>query len=151
MMSSKIIVFVCTSNTCRSPIAEGLARKYINDNGLDSNYTIISRALTDHYEPVDSQASCHGIYVMMNEYNIDISNHRSKLLNENDMNVSHMVIGVSQSHYNEIIKRHPTFVHKVTKLSEDVMDPWHQPIDVYQKTATTLSRLIKDIMTKIIE
>ena len=150
MEINKIIVFVCTSNTCRSPMAEGLARKYLKDNSLDGKYTVISRGLTDMYEPIGSQASNHGIHVMINDYNIDVSNHRSKLLNDIDMNDSYIVIAVSQSHYNEIIKRYPNNINKVSKLSEDVMDPWHENVDVYQKTAFKLSNLINDIMTKII-
>ena len=144
-----LIIFVCTSNTCRSPIASGLARKYLNDNNLNDKYNILSRALTDAYEPENSQASLHGIKVMKDNYDIDISDHRSKLLDDNDMNNAYKIITVSQSHYNETIKRYPQYINKVMTLSEDVIDPWHQPLNVYKQTAITLSRLVNDIMIKI--
>ena len=41
---------ICTSNTCRSPMAEYLARQWFMRNDM-KNYTVISRALTDRYEP----------------------------------------------------------------------------------------------------
>jgi len=142
------IIFVCTSNTCRSPIASALAIKYLHDHD-NQKYTVISRALTDAYEPEDSQASLYGIEVMKNDYNIDISYHRSKLLDDNDMNNAYKVIAVSQSHYNEIVRRYPNYVNKILTLAEDVTDPWHQPLAIYKQTAITLSRLINDTMIKI--
>lgn len=148
-MEPSTIIFVCTSNTCRSPIASALASKYLYDNKLNNKYMIISRGLSNEYEPENSLASLHGINTLKNDYNIDISNHRSMLLNDNDMNNATTIIGVTQSHYNEIIKRYPSHSNKVTKLAHDVQDPWHQPIEAYQHTAITLSKLINDIMMKI--
>ena len=143
------IIFVCTSNTCRSPIASALAIKYLQDHDNNEKYKVISRALTDAYEPEGSQASYNGIEVMKNDYNIDISHHRSKLLDDNDMNNAYKVIAVSRSHYNEIVRRYPNYVSKITTLAEDVTDPWHQPIEIYKQTAITLSKLINDIMITI--
>jgi len=143
-----LLIFVCTSNTCRSPMAEGLSKKF-NIDKLNNKYNIISRALTDAYEPENSIASLNSYETMKNDFNIDISNHRSKLLDDNDVNQAYKIIGVTQGHYNEIVKRYPNQINKVTKLQKDIPDPWHQSIEIYKKTAIIMNEQINDIMNKI--
>ena len=64
-LNKKIIIFLCTGNSCRSQIAEGLAKKYL------SNYKVKSAGT--HPEPINPLA-----IEIMNEINIDISNYNSK-------------------------------------------------------------------------
>lgn len=59
----KVIVFVCVSNTCRSPMAEYMFRDIIQKNGRASEFTVKSRSLTDMYEPPNSPASENGVQV----------------------------------------------------------------------------------------
>ena len=39
------IVFVCTANICRSPMAEGMFRKMIEENGLEESVFCLSFGL----------------------------------------------------------------------------------------------------------
>lgn len=143
-----LLIFVCTSNVCRSPMAEGFSRKF-NIDKLNDKYHICSRALTNQYEPEGSPASMNSIETMKNDFHIDIANHESKLLDDNDVAKAYKIIGVSQSHYSEICKRYPSHANKVTKLEKDIPDPWHQPIQVYQITATLMNEQINSIMDKM--
>jgi len=67
---SKRVLFLCTGNSCRSQMAEGLAR----------------RLLPDGYEVFSAGIEKHGLNPMaveaMSEIGIDISGHRSKTLDE---------------------------------------------------------------------
>lgn len=44
------VLFVCTGNICRSPTAEGIFRKYVEDAGLSEKIQIDSAGLLDHHE-----------------------------------------------------------------------------------------------------
>ncbi|NWF90719.1 MAG: low molecular weight phosphotyrosine protein phosphatase [Ignavibacteriaceae bacterium] len=46
----KKILFVCLGNICRSPAAEGILKKYINESGLENEYQIDSAGLLDYHE-----------------------------------------------------------------------------------------------------
>ncbi|MEC8114440.1 MAG: low molecular weight protein arginine phosphatase [Planctomycetota bacterium] len=50
---SQHILFICTGNTCRSPLAEGLARDWLRQHGLDSTWTVGSAGVfaVDGSEP----------------------------------------------------------------------------------------------------
>ncbi len=59
----KLIIFVCVSNTCRSPMAEYLCRKKLQEAGLSEEYSTCSRSLSTNYEPENSPASPQGVEV----------------------------------------------------------------------------------------
>ena len=71
----KSILFVCTGNTCRSPMAEGLFKKMLSDRGYNWNFCWFCWDYGFWIFP----ASHYAIEVM-NEEGIDISAHRSKKL-----------------------------------------------------------------------
>lgn len=63
---NKLILFVCVSNTCRSPMAEHLFRKKLEAKGWSAeNYVVGSRSLSTDYEPEGSPASPQGVEVII--------------------------------------------------------------------------------------
>lgn len=82
------ILFVCTGNTCRSPMAEGYLRsKNIKD------VTVSSRGLAADGSPVSANAAA-----VMAEVGIDIGNHISKQLGAEDIRRADKIICLSHSH-----------------------------------------------------
>ena len=69
VIQNKRVLFLCTGNSCRSQIAEGLARKYLN------NYTIESAGTNpETVNPIAIE--------VMREIDIDLSNHYSKSITD---------------------------------------------------------------------
>ena len=79
-----VVIFVCVSNVCRSPMAEYLFRNLVTKNSAAATAVgVRSRSLSTQYEPVGSPASANGVKVMQDCYGgIDMSSHRSALLSE---------------------------------------------------------------------
>lgn len=100
------IIFVCTSNVCRSPPAAALAKKWLEDHG-QPDASVISRSLTTDYEPENSPASEYSIQIMNELYNIDISSQRSKLLDADDVESADVIVGITSSHRQYIINKFP--------------------------------------------
>lgn len=90
IMATKLIIFVCTSNTCRSPIAEQLAKEHLKNNNIEG-FEIKSRSISTDYEPEGSPASPEGVEVMRRLYNIDMRAHRSKLITTPDIDAASKV------------------------------------------------------------
>jgi protein-tyrosine-phosphatase len=59
-MSTKLIVFVCISNTCRSPMCEYMLRDQLVQAQIADKFTVVSRSLTEDYEPSGSPANEQG-------------------------------------------------------------------------------------------
>ena len=79
------LVFLCTSNVCRSPIAEAISAEIVASSGLSEQVTVCSRGLTDAYsewghgaEPrMVEAAKKHGLGVVAMER---LTHHGSQLL-----------------------------------------------------------------------
>lgn len=115
------IIYICTGNTCRSPMAEGYAKAV-----LSNIHTVESRGLfTD-----GSIANPNSVSVMK-EIGIDISNHISATLSKKDLDAD-LLICLENSHADKLIgagiKKEKTAV-----LGEGVSDPYGQDIDKYRE------------------
>ncbi len=62
-VNQKLVLFVCISNTCRSPIAEHLFRRKLAEKFKNGEFEVASRSLSTDYEPEGSPASEQGIQV----------------------------------------------------------------------------------------
>lgn len=63
--ATAVIIFVCVSNTCRSPMAEYLLRNKLEKLGIADRYVVKSRSLSTDYEPINSPASAQGVQVVI--------------------------------------------------------------------------------------
>ncbi|HHY79002.1 MAG TPA: ribose 5-phosphate isomerase B [Thermoanaerobacter sp.] len=144
------VLFVCTGNTCRSPMAEGLFNDKAKAFGKD-----FEAKSAGVFAPEGFPASQEAIEVLKQDYNIDISNHRSKSLRRQDLEEADLILAMSNSHKQSILSKYPEYSNKVFTIKEfvglegEVKDPYGMPIEVYRETARELEDLISKIITKI--
>ncbi len=131
------ILFVCTGNTCRSPMAAGFCRKYFSDNlscqvdELEHFGYIINSAGVAACEGIP--ASRHAIEVCRTE-KIDLSSHRSRQLTLEDIEQSDMIFTMSRGHWDDVVQSLPSASGKCFMLDEtsDILDPIGSDIGIYQ-------------------
>ncbi|HHW58110.1 MAG TPA: ribose 5-phosphate isomerase B [Clostridia bacterium] len=146
------VLFVCTGNTCRSPMAEGLFNAKAKALGKD-----FETKSAGVFAPEGFPASDEAIKVLKDDYNIDISSHRSKNLRKHDLEETDLVLTMSTSHKRSILLQYPEYSHKVFTIKEfvglegEVEDPYGMPIEYYRKTARELEDLISRVIAKISE
>lgn len=93
----KSILFVCLGNICRSPIAEGIARKLIEKH----NHSItVDSAGTGHWHI--GEAPCtHSITVAKN-HGVDISGLRARQVKQVDFTTFDLIVALDQSNYRDL-------------------------------------------------
>ena len=139
------ILFVCTGNTCRSPMAEGLFNCLAKESGL--NYTAKSAGL---FVMPGSKVSQNSVTAMAEE-GIDISGHIPAQINLDLINESDLILTMSESHKQAIQTVAPKAT--VCTLSEyageesDISDPFGGSEQVYRECGAQ----IKDRIEKIIK
>ena len=138
--TKKTILFVCTGNTCRSPMAAAL----FNHLFKDSPYLASSAGLYADGSPISENALAalmeKGVLPTQNN---DYRNHISRQLDEKLVNEAGMIVGITGSHAMEIIFRYPASASKVAVMPEDVPDPYGGGIDVYRECLNKMEELLK--------
>lgn len=130
------IIFVCTGNTCRSPMAE----YYLKSKNLDT-VNVISRGFSAG-EPANPNS-----VLVMNEVGIDISSHISNSITADELNWSDAIICMTDSH-KQLLLSLGAAEQKLYVLNGGIADPFGCDIDTYRKCRdnifTGIDTLIKD-------
>jgi len=149
----KSVLFVCTGNVCRSPMAVGLLRQRLAQEALDDQYQVISagvHALDGH------RASRNAIFVM-SERGVDITDHTAHTVTGHDLAKVNLVLAMSREHTQVLRQSWPQYAWKVYLLSEmtgerkDVKDPFGGSLDEYRTVAEVIARYIDEGLARILE
>ena len=89
----KRILIVCTGNVCRSPMAMGLLRQRLAQDGLDSQVSVSSAGV---YGLDGSAASRPGVDVLA-ERGIDISEHRARTIDQKEVAEADLLLHIVDS------------------------------------------------------
>lgn len=134
------IAFICTGNTCRSPMAEVIAKDIFNKRKM--NIEIISRGIAVYFPSEANENSLKAMEV----YGLDLSKHIAKQITQEDINSCNLIYTMTKQHKNFIERFSENNVsNKVFTLKEyvkangvDISDPYGGDIDVYKSCAEEL-------------
>ncbi|MEY4917334.1 MAG: Serine hydroxymethyltransferase [Verrucomicrobiota bacterium] len=119
----KTILFLCTGNVCRSPMAEGLFRHAIKGRG---EFRVLSAGLG----AIDGQPPTHHSVTAMRELGLNISAQRSNALTAEMVRSADYIFGMTHSHVDTVLLLYPSAVEKTFLLREfdDTLEPYEKDI-----------------------
>ena len=130
------ILFVCTGNTCRSPMAQAIANDYFAKQNFQ--HTADSCGLFAQ----DNDVASENAILALKDFEIDLSAHRSKPITNALVDTADVIIPMTQSHKQVLLSAGVSPL-KIEMLGE-IPDPFRADLQTYRECAETLKKAIKE-------
>lgn len=148
--STFTINFVCTGNSCRSPIAEGLLKKFAAEQQPDESVRVISSGIS----AVDGMPASEGAIKMLEQREASLDEFHSQQLTEALAEDSDLLIVMEQFHREYIEESFPTCADKVRLLGQflypngplEIPDPVGGDDTVFESVTAMIEDAIRNMM-----
>ena len=141
------IYYICTGNTCRSPMAQAILHSH-NKDGMDVRSAGIYA--------MDGGDISENAKRVIRDANIDFT-HFSRQVHEEDVRWANLILTMTTAHKQLVMQAFPFAADKIFTLKEyvrpfgshDVSDPFGGNVHMYRQTFQELNLLTHDLLTKL--
>lgn len=142
------VLFVCTGNTCRSPMAEAILKSR-NLPGIEVKSAGVYA--------MDGSAASENTRKVLAENGIMFDSHQASLLNDALVDWTSYIITMTMNHKAAVLRMFPNAAEKTFTLKEfaignsnsDIADPFGGPIEQYRHTYDEMNEMMIKIIQRL--
>lgn len=137
------ILFVCTGNTCRSPMAEGLFKKLVSDKNIKNIESSSAGlfAMTGDEVSLNSVKACE-------RFGVDISSHRARRITAYILDETDKFVCMTPEHAASLSLYVPS--EKIIVLGNGIPDPYGGDTETYMICANSIKTALSEQFDEII-
>ena len=152
------ILFVCSGNSCRSPMAKGIMDKINQDHLKESQQKAKIMTLSAGTIAPNGQLPTANAKKAALEYGADIHHHLSAPLTRERIKMADLILAMQEKHKIAVLELVPEVKNKtfiiteyISQNKQGIDDPLSHSFEKYQETAKGLYKLLLKIYKKIIK
>ena len=139
------VCFVCTGNTCRSPMAQAVVNHLART--LKRDLIAFSAGL---YAVEGDRISSNAVLALERagiepSPTCDYRMHTARSLGDGEAETFDLLVGMGRSHAMELMMRYPDQASKITTFEADIPDPFGGSPEVYRACLLQLSHCVKSL------
>ncbi len=135
----KKVLFICTGNTCRSPMAQAIFNKYCSDNGIDAVADSAGIAAANGMPASENSVA------VMNEVGVDMSDHSAKPISRPLLESADLIVCMSEGHA-EMLK---AAGFSAIVFGTGIADPYGYAINVYRVCRDKMTDMMPSLVEKL--
>lgn len=137
------VCFVCTGNTCRSPMAAAVYN-HLN-KGSDRYAVSMGLYAADGMAISDNAARALEESGITSDRNNPYLDHTAQSCDREKLSGCDYIVGITEAHTLELISRYPELASKIYSMPESISDPWGGDLSVYKSCLTEIEKGIKEL------
>lgn len=152
------VCFVCTGNTCRSPmaaaVANALAVQFQNElpPAVRDSLPLPVEAISAGLAALEGEPIAQNAVRALEEAGVapvpehDYRRHTAHLLTPEVAEVCDLIVGLSGSHVMGLLMQFPHLAGKITGMPKEISDPWGQDLSVYKRCLAEITEGVKTLL-----
>lgn len=153
-LAGEVVLFVCTGNTCRSPMAEALFRKMLSDRLgcttdelMDKGFIVCSAGIS----AADGLPASEEAVELLRNQKVELSSHESSQLTGDLLDQSDKIYTMTQGHLQVILSQRPDVADRAQLLSpegKDISDPIGGGMRFYKECAKEIQDALEVLVAE---
>lgn len=148
-MAIRNVLYVCTGNVFRSPVAAEMTKKLLKGSGI----RVESAGILEYGgAPLPER-----ITTMARGYGIDLSEHRPRRVNARLVEAADLILVFDGNQVGQLIEEYPQGGNKIYAIKDyagchddrDMEDLWNRPVEVYERFINELKIYVERIVSRI--